>query len=400
MMTKIELKYLLLIIAIFIAACIETDIYLPAFPDMMRYFKVSEEAIQALLTWNFVGICLSGPLYGPISDSFGRKKPLLASLSLFFLGSVMTLLTDNYDVMLWGRFLQGIGSGGCFTLGTAVIFDAFQAEKAVKALNTLNSTIPFIMALAPLLGGYLNYTYGFRSNFAAIAFFVLISLLISLFFFDEPLAKEKWRPFDSRKILADFKRALTCLPFWQLTIAVCLMFSVYLAFLSISAVLFVEEFGVSKELFPFLQAVLLISWLIASLTSSRALSVWGPQKVKLVGTALLVVGAVGFTILAFLFPRDPYLMTAMMAIFAFGANWSQGLYFPESMELMPDIKGVTASLITSFRLLITAITIGITSAFYDGSIYPVIGMIAILTTVILAMVVWFETGRAKVVDFS
>jgi len=400
MMTKTELKYLLLIIAIFIAACIETDIYLPAFPDMMRYFKVSEEAIQALLTWNFLGICLSGPLYGPISDSFGRKKPLLASLSLFFLGSIMTLLTDNYDVMLWGRFLQGIGSGGCFTLGTAVIFDAFQAEKAVKALNTLNSTIPFIMALAPLLGGYLNYTYGFRSNFAAIAFFVLISLLISLFFFDEPLAKEKWRPFDARKILADFRRALTCLPFWQLTIAVCLMFSVYLAFLSISAVLFVEEFGVSKELFPFLQAVLLISWLIASLTSSRALNVWGPQKVKLVGTALLVVGAVGFTILAFLFPRDPYLMTAMMAIFAFGANWSQGLYFPESMELMPDIKGVTASLITSFRLLITAITIGITSAFYDGTIYPVIGMIAILTTVILAMVVWFESGRAKALDFS
>jgi MFS transporter, DHA1 family, multidrug resistance protein len=72
-----EIKYLSVIIIIFIAACIETDIYLPAFPDMMKAFSVSESAIQGLLTWNFVGICISGPFYGPISDSFGRKKPLL-----------------------------------------------------------------------------------------------------------------------------------------------------------------------------------------------------------------------------------------------------------------------------------------------------------------------------------
>src|SRR5579885_3668479 len=87
MMTKRELKYLLLIIVIFIAACIETDIYLPAFPDMMAFFSVSEETIQSLLTWNFIGICLSGPFYGPLSDAIGRKKPLIAALGLFLAGS-------------------------------------------------------------------------------------------------------------------------------------------------------------------------------------------------------------------------------------------------------------------------------------------------------------------------
>ena len=79
-----ERYYLFLITIIFIAACIETDIYLPAFPDMMKFFAVSEGAIQGLLTWNFLGICLSGPFYGPISDAFGRKKPLLFALLLFF----------------------------------------------------------------------------------------------------------------------------------------------------------------------------------------------------------------------------------------------------------------------------------------------------------------------------
>src|ERR1700678_2946383 len=154
---KTELKYLFLIIVVFIAACIETDIYLPAFPDMMAWFSVSESAIQGLLTWNFVGICISGPLWGPLSDAYGRKKPIIASLGTFLLGSIVALCSQNLDQMLWGRILQGLGSGGCFALGTAIIFDAFQKQKAIEAVNSLNTTIPLLMAAAPLMGGYLNH---------------------------------------------------------------------------------------------------------------------------------------------------------------------------------------------------------------------------------------------------
>src|SRR5580700_2993957 len=128
---KTELKFLFLIIFIFIAACIETDIYLPALPDMMAWFSVSEGAIQSLLTWNFVGICVSGPLYGPLSDAFGRKKPLLTALGMFLGGSLITLFAQSLDQMIVGRILQGLGSGGCFTLGTAILFDAFQKDRAI-----------------------------------------------------------------------------------------------------------------------------------------------------------------------------------------------------------------------------------------------------------------------------
>ena len=149
---------------------------------MMTWFSASESSIQGLLTWNFVGICIAGPFYGPLSDSFGRKKPLMAALGLFFAGSLITLFAQTLDQMLWGRILQGLGSGGCFTLGTAILFDAFQKERAIKAINNLFTIIPLIMAGAPMLGGYLNQTFGFRSNFLAILFFVLVSfcrLLVS-----------------------------------------------------------------------------------------------------------------------------------------------------------------------------------------------------------------------------
>ncbi len=208
-----EWKILCLIIVIFIAACIETDIYLPAFIDMMHFFSVSEGEIQSLLTWNFAAICLSGPLYGPLSDVFGRKKPLMVALGLFLIGSIATLFATNFDWMLLGRVLQGLGSGGCFTLGTAIIFDSFQKEKAIQALNKINSVVPFIMAGAPMLGGYLNQMYGFRFNFSAIALCVLISFIICLLFFDEPISQEKRIPLNLKQIGRDFKKVTCSLPF-------------------------------------------------------------------------------------------------------------------------------------------------------------------------------------------
>jgi DHA1 family bicyclomycin/chloramphenicol resistance-like MFS transporter len=389
---KNEIKYLLLIIFIFVAACIETDIYLPAFPDMMAWFSASEGAIQSLLTWNFVGICISGPLCGPISDAVGRKRPLLLALLIFLIGSIITLFAHTLNQMLIGRIFQGLGSGGCFTLGTAIIFDAFQKDRAVKALNHLNTIIPLIMAAAPMLGGLLNQTFGFRSNFLAIALVVLLSLALCLFFFEETLPKEKRNPIQPQSILKDFKSALTNLAFWQLTLVMSMIFAGYIAFLSGTSVLFVVEFGMSKTVFPFIQAAILGGWVAGSLLLGQAIAYWGTHRVKKTGIILSIIGGLGLAIFSLIAPRDPYLLTSGVVLYAFGANWIIGLYFPEGMEILPHIKGITASLFTSARLLIAALVLGLTSFLYNGTIYP---LSAIIFTSILLLPILFFYEKAK-----
>ena len=276
---------------------------------MMKAFGTTEGAIQGLLTWNFIGICISCPLYGPISDAFGRKRPLMIAIGLFMLGSIITCLAQNLDQMLWGRILQGLGSGGCFTLGTAIIFDAFQKEKGVKALNALNTIIPLIMAGAPMAGGYLNQAFGFRSNFLAIALFVLVSFIVCLFFFDESLPKEKRSSLKISSILRDFKQAFSCLAFWQITMVVSLLFGAYIAFLSGSVVLFVIEFGVSKALFPLFQAAILGGWVAGSLFLNRSMAKWGTQKIKKAGIALIIIGAIELTVASLATPQNPWTLT-------------------------------------------------------------------------------------------
>lgn len=388
-----EWKYLFLILVIFIAACIETDIYLPCFTDMMAYFSISEEKIQGLLTWNFVGICAACPLYGPLSDALGRKKPLLVALGLFLAGSIFTLLAQEFNLMLLGRVLQGLGSGGCFTLGTAVIFDVFQEKKAIEARNRINSICPFIMAGAPMLGGYLNNIYGFRSNFLAIAVFVLISFAISLFFFEETLPESSRKPLQLKKILEDFKKVALSVPFWQTIVIVSLPFAGYLAFLSGISILFVMELGVSKQTLPYFQASLLGAWLLASLTNKYFLDRLGIPKIKVAGSALILIGGVGLASAGWSAPQNPYLLTVPMLFFTFGINWVQGVYLSEGMDLFPDIRGVSASFLTSTRLLIGAAVVGLESKLYNFTIYPIIGGICAIIACMMVLIIRYERSR-------
>ena len=386
-MSKLERTYLFLIFVIYAAACVETDIYLPAFTDMMSHFKVSEEQIQQLLSWNFIGICLSGPLYGPVADAYGRKKPLIVALLFFLLGSVFTMFAESYNWMLVGRLLQGVGSGGCFTLGTAIIFDAFRQEKAMKAVNMLNLMIPFMMALAPLIGGWLNVQFGFRSNFTFIGVLVAASLAICWAVLKEPLDEDKRIPIKAKVMANSFKRALTNGPFWIMTGVISLIFAGYIGFLSTSSVLFVKEFGVSKTLFPIFQAAILIAWLAASLVFHFYSEKIGPDLIKKWGIGLVFCSGIAFFSATYFTPTNPVTLTLAMVPFAFGANWILSMYFPEGMEALPDIKGTTSSLLTSIRLLITAIVVGTASYYYNETIYPIavveIGTVAVCVPILI-----------------
>lgn len=389
-----ETGHLALITVIIISACIETDIYLPAFADMMSFFKVSEEAIQSLLTWNFIGICLSCPFYGPISDAFGRRKPMLIALGLFALGSLITVFSESFSWMIIGRVFQGLGSGGCFTLTTAVMFDVFPKERARVAINRLNTIIPTIMALAPMAGGILNQNYGFRSNFLTIFFFVAISSIICLFWFKETLPKAEQKPLNAKKLAADFKRAFSCVPFWQATIFISLFFSTYIGFLSIIAVLFPLELGIDKSICPLFQSAVLGAWLLASINFNRASRILG-KHLRNVGLVLTFFGAGFFCLSALMFPKNAYLMTSGMMIQAIGFNFAMTIYFEEGMNFLDDIKGVAASLLTSARLFLCSLFVLISGRFYDKTIVP-FAMLTLICLIICGFIVYnYEKRYAK-----
>jgi len=392
-----ETTYLLLIISIFISAVIETDIYLPAFPDMMSYFSQTEINIQKILTWNFIGLCISCLIYGPISDSYGRRKPLLVALSLFSLGSLITIISSSFNLLLVGRILQGLGSGGCFTLGTAIIFDVFQKEKATDALNKINTIVPFIMVLAPLLGGYLTQKFSFRANFYAIAICVFVCQTSCILFLKETLKPELRVKFNLSYTLENFVKVIKNLDFQKLTIIISVVFAGFLCFLSTSAVLFVLEFNVLKSTYPYYQCSLLVTYLIASLYSTKLMNKFGVLFIKKIGLLSIILASSLLVTVTFLSPANPILLTIAMIPYGAGFIWIQTPYITEIMELVSDVKGIAASILTSSRLFITAGVIEIVARYYNATIIPTTIAVVSISIILIIIVISYEKSKRKTI---
>lgn len=105
---KLTEFFLLAVVAIVYATvCMETDIYVPAFPDMKLFFATNAESIQQILSVNFVGIFLGSLLFGPLSDTLGRRRSLLIGLVLFSVTSWSCCITTQLNWLLSARLFQG-----------------------------------------------------------------------------------------------------------------------------------------------------------------------------------------------------------------------------------------------------------------------------------------------------
>ena len=194
-----DILLLAMIALMYTTVCMETDIYVPSFPDMKFFFSTTAEAIQRILSINFVGICLGSLLFGPLSDSFGRKSMLRAGLVLFSIASWGCLIFKNFELFLLCRFIQGIGAAAPMVITFAMLLETFEPKKVAQLCGGINLFITGVMAAAPILGSFLNIYFGWQANFFLIAVLATCSLLGSLFFIPETLLLQNRTQFPSRR---------------------------------------------------------------------------------------------------------------------------------------------------------------------------------------------------------
>ena len=119
-----------------VTALMETDIYVPCFPDMVTYFDITEAQVQNVVSFNFLGFCLACLVYGPLSDSWGRKKILLFGNLMFAIAGIGCVVTDSFTTLCAWRFIQGLGAATVFSVGAAAFFDMKWRQLRKLALLT------------------------------------------------------------------------------------------------------------------------------------------------------------------------------------------------------------------------------------------------------------------------
>ena len=191
--------------------------YVPSIGHMAGEFLVSASSLQAVMACYLIPYGLSQFVYGTLSDRLGRKPIIIAGLIIYILGTLVALFAHEYEWFLAGSFIQGLGIGCGGAMSRTLTRDVFSGAELHKVNSLISMCVIFSPLLAPVLGGYLTESFGWRSSYMFLALFGIAVVITMMTSFDETLPVEKRRyerVTDSyRYVLSDrrFQGYLICL---------------------------------------------------------------------------------------------------------------------------------------------------------------------------------------------
>jgi drug resistance transporter, bcr/cflA subfamily len=156
------------------------DLYLPSLPQLATFFETSASMTQLTLTTAMIGLAVGQLLLGPLSDKFGRKIPLIISLVIYIISTVLIVYAPNIEAMIVLRVIQGLSSAGSVVISRAVATDLYRGREMTRffgLLMTINGLAPII---SPILGSLLLEYISWKGVFVFLA---LIGVIVLLFCF-------------------------------------------------------------------------------------------------------------------------------------------------------------------------------------------------------------------------
>src|SRR5216110_3920380 len=173
---KHHTELIILLGALTALAPISIDMYLPALPTIGAMFGAEPGHVQLSLASFFLGLATGQAFYGPISDRFGRKRPLYAGLVLFALASAGCALATSIDMLIVLRFFQALGACSGQVIARAIVRDLFSARESARVFSLLLLVMGVSPILAPLVGGQIIGWFEWRVVFWVITVLALIGI--------------------------------------------------------------------------------------------------------------------------------------------------------------------------------------------------------------------------------
>lgn len=168
-----------------------TDMYLPALPQMTADFLTTPSIIQLTLTAWLVGLAIGQVIAGPLSDIYGRTKPLVIGLIVFTISSICCILAPSIEIFIFARFIGGFAASSALVVSRAIASDIYKGTMLTKFLATVMIIQGLAPIIAPVLGGQLLRFFSWISIFFILTFAGIFITCLSLFKYKETLPSEK-----------------------------------------------------------------------------------------------------------------------------------------------------------------------------------------------------------------
>lgn len=230
------------IILMDLLAGMEFDLFVPSFPELQHQFHLSPFWVEALLSINFAGYCLSLFFVGKLTDRYGRKPIILLGLMIFTMGSILCLRAPFYELLLAGRFLQGAGIASPAILSFLIIADTYPLKKQQSLFAILNGVMNASVAFAPVVGSYITLYFHWQGNFMTLLILGLIAFVMTLFFIPHHHKRPEHKEAPS---LSGYTPLFRSKSLMLLIVHFIFQFVPYWIFVGMSPLLYMKDLGVS-----------------------------------------------------------------------------------------------------------------------------------------------------------
>jgi DHA1 family bicyclomycin/chloramphenicol resistance-like MFS transporter len=268
------------------------DLYLPSLPILAKGLNTSTSLAQLSLTFCLLGLSLGQLLAGPLSDTRGRRVPLLLGLVLYTVSSLLCAFSSSIWVLILLRFIQGVAGSAGIVIARAIVRDLYSGSEMTKFFSLLMLVNGAAPILAPIIGGQLLRVTSWRGVFIVLSIVGVIMLLSAFFGLPETLPVHRRAKGGIKNTLSTFRNLVSDRSFMGYALSQGLVTTAMFAYISGSPFVLQDIFGVSPQMFSLFFAINGFGIIIASQITGRLAGRIGETKLLLTGLGIATVGGI------------------------------------------------------------------------------------------------------------
>lgn len=335
------------------------DTYLPSFPAIAADLGASHAQMQQTMGLYLAAFALTTLIYGPLSDSFGRRPVIIGALALYVIASIGAALTTTIGGLLFWRVVQGLSAGAGVVVGRAMVRDAFSGHHAQKVLSQAMLIFAIAPAIAPMIGGVLQDWSGWRAVFWFLALLGVVVLGIITWRAPETLPAEGRHSIHPVKVGSAYAMALRHGRFMALVSAFALNFGGFFIYIAAAPTLLYDHLHLGVNDF-WMQFVPMVGGLmLGSFTMSRLAGRMTPQRGIRIGYALMLAASLVNVVQALLLPPTPLSVLAPLVLYAFAVSFSMPNLTVLALDCFPRNRGMAAAVQSFMQVGFNALVAGL-----------------------------------------
>jgi DHA1 family bicyclomycin/chloramphenicol resistance-like MFS transporter len=384
-----------LLIAVSTMNPISVNIIVPALTDIAASLRTDFATVQLTLSCYLFATAFSQLILGPLSDKYGRRPTLLVGIVLYVIASILCLAATSIWIVIFGRILQGFGAAAGFALGRAIVRDLYERDKAASMLGYITMGFSTAPMVAPLIGGLISDSFGWRLVFAAMSaysLFLLVFVWLALPETRKPMPPGEERP----GFIASFKILGKIPAFWAYTLNLGFAVAIFFTFLGGTPFVAIQLFGMTGTEYGLYFAFVPVGFFLGNWLTAGLAARLGINVMINVGNLLGLVATVISTIFLATGWESPFALFAPMYLVGLANGLAMANGTVGAVSVRPDLAGAASGIAGSLQMTFGAVATVVVGYLLTltQSAMPVPISMTILAALAVAAGLWASTARS------